>query len=188
MKDSENKYIQAKRKIDNLTKSSSSSIEYSHSQSVLKWLLKLKPEADIALKLSALGHDIDRSFGQPVKREDFKTYEEFKMKHAARSASILRDILSELDFDGKIIEKVVSLVKDHEIGGSGDVEILKEADSLSFFDNNLEHYMETRPDYMKDKIKFMYSRLSPKARDLVKKIKFKKEMKNIVLETIKSID
>jgi len=183
------KYKKAKKEIDNLTKHSSSTIEYSHSQSVLKWLLKLKPNADIALRISALGHDIDRSYGQPVKRDNFKTYNEFKMKHAARSAQILRSILEKLDFPNEIIEKVIYLVENHEVGQEGDVKILKEADSLSFFENNLEHYMETRPGYIKDKIKFMYSRLSPEAKKLVKRIKFKSpNIKKLVFEVIKEID
>jgi len=44
------------------------------------------------------------------------------------------------DFNEKTIEKTKFLIENHETGGNGDVEILMEADSLSFFDNNLEHY------------------------------------------------
>ena len=44
-----------------------------HSKNTLEWLLKLKPDADDALKIAALGHDIERAIAErKVRREDFK--------------------------------------------------------------------------------------------------------------------
>ncbi|MBX4196771.1 HD domain-containing protein [Candidatus Pacearchaeota archaeon] len=176
------------KEIDNLTKHSKSKIEYSHSHSVLKWVLKLKPDADIALKVAALGHDIDRSYGEPVKKDESESYESFKMRHAARSAMIIDDILKKFDIDDKIRKKVKTLIENHEIGGSGDVEVLKDADSLSFFENNLEHYQRTHLPYLKDKITFMYTRLSAKAKALLTTMSFQNEdLKKIVLDVIRKL-
>ena len=178
------KYKEIKKKIDELTKKAPHEIEYVHSQSVLKWVLKLKPNTDVALKIAALGHDIDRSVSGRIKAGDFGSYEEYKKQHALRSAKIISELMGKLNFDKKTLEKTRFLIENHEVGGGGDVEILKEADSLSFFENNLKHYKKINPDYVKDKIRFMYDRLSKKARKMVLEIKFQnEELKNLVMET-----
>ena len=169
------KYKLIEKQIDNLTKKAAYRIEYSHSHSVLEWILKLKPKADISLKIAALGHDIDRCIEPITNKKDFDNYDLYKKFHASRSAKIIVELMKKLDFDKKKIDKTKFLIENHEIGGKGDAEILKEADSLSFFENNLKHYIEINPYYVKDKIRFMYSRLSKKARKLVLKVNFENE-------------
>ena len=185
------KFDLIKKEIDKLTKDVPYEIEYSHSQSVLKWILKLKPNADVALKIAAIGHDIDRSIPERrIRAEDFNNYNKYKKQHSLRSSEIISELMKKFNFNKEIIEKTQLLIENHEVGGKGNVEILKEADSLSFFENNLEHYIKTNPKYVKDKIKFMYKRLSEKAKKLVlEEITFKnKKIKKIVKETIANID
>jgi hypothetical protein len=160
--------------ISKITKNAADKTEYGHSQSVWQWVLKLKPDADIALQIAALGHDIDRSFEDYRKmKAKYATYDEYKKAHALLSAQITCDILKKHNFDRAMIEKVKHLIENHEIGGEGDVAILTEADSMTFF-NNLQHYRDTHTEKETiDKIKFMYNRLSTKAKKLVNQIKFK---------------
>lgn len=184
------KFYLIKKEIDKLTKEAPYEVEYSHSQSVLKWVLKLEPHADVALKIAALSHDIDRSIPERrIRAEDFNDYNEYKKQHSLRSSEIISELMKKFNFNKEIIEKTQFLIENHEIGGEGDAEILKEADSLSFFENNLGHYIKTNPKYVKDKIKFMYTRLSEKAKKLVlEEINFKdKKIKKIVKETIAHI-
>ena len=160
--------------ISKITKNAMDKTEYGHSQSVWQWVLKLKPDADIALQIAALGHDIDRSFEDFRKvKSKYATYDEYKKAHALLSAKIICDILIKHNFDRKTIDKVKYLIENHEIGGEGDVAILTEADSITFF-NNLSHYREMHTEKETiDKIKFMYKRLSDKAKKLVKQIRIK---------------
>lgn len=183
------KFDLIKEKIDKITKNAPHKIEFSHSQSVLKWVLKLKPYADISLKIAALGHDIDRSFPeQRIKPTDFSDYNEYKKRHSEKSAEIISNLMKKIGFENKIIEKTKFLIEKHEVGGKGDAEILKEADSISFFENNLLDYIDRNPEYVKDKIKFMYNRLSKEARRMVLQIKFQtEEIENLVRETISHI-
>jgi len=182
-----NEFNLIKKEIEKLTKKSFVKQDYIHSQSVWKWVLRLKPDADIALQIAALGHDIDRCFeDKGIKREDYEIYDEYKKQHALTSAKIMCELLKKFGFEKEIIDKVNLLVKNHEIGGEGDLEILKEADSITFFEYNLPFYRKTHTlKETKDKIKFMYTRLNEKAKKLIDKIKFEdKDINNLFQETI----
>ena len=180
------KFNLIKKEIDSITKKAPIPIEYKHSQSILKILLKLNPKADISLKIAALGHDIDRSIPElRIKPKGFKDYNKYKKQHSIRSAEIIVNLMESMAFKKEIIEKTKFLIENHEVGGETDVETLKEADSISFFQDNLEYYKKKYPDYFKDKVEFMYKRLSSKAREIVLKLKIKnkeieKEVKDII--------
>ena len=160
--------------IKKITKNATDKTEYDHSQWVWQWVLKLKPEADSALQIAALGHDIDRSFeDQRKRRQYFAIYDEYKKEHALLSAQIMCDLLRKHNFDETMMDKVKHLIENHEVGGEGDVEILKEADSITFF-NSLLHYRQTHNQAETiAKIKFMYDRLNDNAKLMVKQIDFK---------------
>ena len=181
------KFALLRKEIENLTKNSYAKIDSYHIQSVLKWVLKLKPESSIALKIAALGHDIDRSFSErKPKREDFDTYEKYKDAHAKMSAQIITELMQKYNFDAKTIGKVKFLIENHEIGGEEDVEILKEADSIAFFENNLDYYKKNYSlHHTKEKIKFMYKRLSDKTKRLIGEIELQnKDLENLFREAI----
>ena len=54
----------AKKQICAIISKSSVPEDPRHADNVLKWLLKLKPDADEALQIEALAHDIDRANDQ----------------------------------------------------------------------------------------------------------------------------
>ncbi len=162
-----------KEEIERMAKKADYEIEHSHMLSVFEWVLRLKPDADLALKIAALGHDIERYDENKVKRENFDSYEKFKRAHAQRSATITSNLMNQYGFNEQIIQKTAFLIANHEVGGEGDVEIIKDADSLSFFDNNVYSYWKTHSSFFKDKIMFMYSRLSTRGKTLFKEIFFK---------------
>lgn len=168
-----NKFDFVLEEIKAITKKATDKTEFDHSQSVWQWVLKLKPDADIALQIAALGHDIDRSFeNRRMKRQDFAVYDKYKKQHALLSAQIMCDILRAHNFDKTTIDKVKNLIENHEVGGEGDVKILMEADSITFF-KNFTHYRQTHTQEKTiDKIKFMYNRLNDNARAMVNQIDF----------------
>lgn len=161
-----------------------------HSKLTLEWILKLKPDADEALQIAALSHDIDRAIEKRrVKKENFKDYENYKRGHAKESAKIICEILEKHDFDNNFIKKVKFLIENHETGGSEEVDILKEADSLTFFNWDIYFYLKDKgTEKTKEKIRFMYERLSEKAKKLVNQIKFKnKEIADLFKEAISEL-
>lgn len=181
------KVVLIKKEIEKLMLKSSVKEDPVHSKLVLKWVLKLKPDADVALQIAALGHDIDRCFKErKVKIENFESYDKFKEQHALMSAKILSELLEKFDFDKEVIDRVKYLVEYHETGRCSDTEILKEADSIAFSEYNLSFFRKTHTlEQTKDKIKFMYTRLSKKAKKIVSQIKLKdKEIDELLKNTI----
>lgn len=180
------KFELVKKEIEKITKSAPLKIEYPHSQSVYNLVLKLKPDASIPLKIAALGHDIDRSLlKERIKPEDFpNNYAEYKKQHSIKSAKIISELMKKYLFDNSEIEKAKFIIENHEVGGKGDVEILKEADSISFFKDNLSYYKEKYPLHFKGKINFMYSRLSEKGKKLVLHLIKESKLKDEVMDII----
>ncbi|MBW1984644.1 MAG: hypothetical protein JRI53_07985, partial [Deltaproteobacteria bacterium] len=77
----------AKQKIRAVISKSSVPEDPIHAENVLEWILKLKPDADEALQIAALAHDIERSVeGMKIQRSDFNDYNQFKAAHANNSA------------------------------------------------------------------------------------------------------
>ncbi|HRY82329.1 MAG TPA: DUF4202 family protein [Candidatus Moranbacteria bacterium] len=154
--------------------------ELKHAQLTLKWLLRLNPDADEALRISALAHDIERAI-TGITEKDLKEYSginQFKKEHAKRSAKIVINMMKKYHYGKHNLEKVKRLIESHEVGGNKEQNILMEADSLAYFDYNVPHYFRRYGDKRtKEKIQFMYKRLSNKAQCLVRKIKFNKKVK-----------
>ncbi len=155
-----------------------------HSKNTLKWLLKLKPDADEALQIAALGHDVERAAPQrKVRREDFQDYDRFKAAHASNSAEILKEIMLQCGIeDETLIQEVYDLVRRHEVGGDARSSLLKDADSISFFEVNLPlYYQRNDPEETKRRCRWGYRRLSEEAKKIVGKLTFENEQLNTLL-------
>jgi hypothetical protein len=112
--------------------------DFRHAENTVSWLIRLGPDADIALKLAALGHDIERADEtRKVRRQDFPDYDSFKSAHARRSAFLLDSLLNACGVSRGIRREVKRLVALHEVGGDSRSDLLQDADSLSFFAVNL---------------------------------------------------
>ncbi len=149
-----------------------------HSKNTLEWLLKLAPDADDALRVSALGHDIERAMeGRKVKREAFRDFDEFKSAHARNSAEILKGIMEECGIEDRgFIDDVYNLVLRHESGGDPRSDLLKDADGISFFHVNLPLYFERNGwDETERRCIWGYRRLSDMARDIVRGFDYRDE-------------
>jgi hypothetical protein len=141
-----------------------------HSKNTKKWVLELNPKADMALQIASLGHDIERSIEErKIKRENFTDYDEFKKAHSQNSAAVLQEILSKYDVNHDFIGKVVHLVLLHEFGGTPEADTLKYADSISFFDVNLQFYFQRNSERETTfRMKWGYKKLSKVAKSIVR--------------------
>jgi hypothetical protein len=143
-----------------------------HAENTLDWLLKLDPEADQALQIAALAHDIDRAVeAQKVHRADFSDYNGFKDAHAHNGARILRVILNRCGVAKSIADEACRLVILHEVGGDPRSDMLKDADSISYFEVNLPLYYqrEGREETIR-RCNWGYRRLSARMKEVVKTI------------------
>ena len=142
------------------------------------WVERIYPKADVALVIAAITHDIERGFVQkriPPSPEfkgakwDDPVYDKW---HSERSAKFVKEFLEKENADKKLIEKIVQLISHHEHGGWKEVDILKDADSISFLEINVPHFIskisgDFSKDDVKEKFDLMYYRISsPKAKKI----------------------
>ncbi len=167
----------AKRKIRAVIAGSRVPEDPRHADNTLEWLLRLEPDAGDALQLAALAHDIDRAIEESkVRRADFDDYDAFKAAHARNGAEILRPILIACGVAGNIVDETCRLVLVHEVGGDPSSDLLKDADSISYFDVNLSLYYQ-REGWAETKRRSLwgYQRLSARAKEFVNKICYQDE-------------
>ena len=176
----------AKRRIRVIIEGSRVHEDLRHADNTLKWLLHLEPEADEAMQIAALAHDIDRAINEiKVKRTDFDDFDAFKTAHARNGAKILRPILNAFALEQDVVEETCRLVTCHEVGGDPRSNLLKDADSISFFDVNLPLYYE-REGWQEAKRRSIwgYRRLSSRAKEIVKNITYQDETLTRLLKEV----
>ena len=156
--------------------------DYRHALNVLAWVRRFKPDADIALQIAALAHDIERALpDKKVHRSEFQDYDEFKQSHAKNSARIVRELLTKYEIDQQIVERICYLIRNHEFGTKDDEDliVLKDADSLSFFEVNLPHYYKREgKEETYRRMYWGFLRLSEKAKSFLRNINYKENVLN----------
>ena len=113
-----------------------------HLLRALEWLDRLEPNAREAVRLATLTHDMERAFPGPdspaLTSLDDPIYERL---HSERSARIVRDWLRGHGADEDLVRDVSELIRDHEVGGSREADLVQAADRLSFLETNIDLFL-----------------------------------------------
>ncbi|MFA6963853.1 MAG: DUF4202 family protein [Patescibacteria group bacterium] len=139
-----------------------------HYVQTLHWLFVLKPDASLALQIAAYGHDVERAFKKDKGDRMRLMYEkpEQLTEHQEKSAAIMYDFIIHEFADSSLADSVKEIISKHEIGGTDDQNLLKDADSLSYLEVNaprhVGHLGEVPGSEMRDKFRWMYERISSK--------------------------
>lgn len=181
-----------KAEISEIIGRSDEKFDSQHSINTVKWIKRLEKNPSKELLIAALAHDIERGVTPTVHKRPNETYDDYKMRHAQRSSEIIANLMLKFNFAHNSIEKVRKLVKNHEVGGDKETNILRDADSVAFFDSldsNVKQYInrggfESTKDRIKDKIVFMYQRTSSRAKRLIKTINFEDRELRIICNDI----
>lgn len=145
--------------------------DYQHALDVWQWTLRLDPEASAAVQIAALFHDIERIFTEAESRSEqaVSDYDDYKARHAARSAWITAAVLREEKLDPTLAERAVELVAGHDQPGrvdSPDAALLEDADALSFFSLNRAGYLRYYgEEQARRKVEWTFARLSRRGRE-----------------------
>ena len=142
-----------------------------HLTRTVDWLLKLEPLADEALLTAGVTHDIERAFREEAVYEKMFLSENafrdeaFLDYHQQRSAGIIDKFLASITCPVDLRSKVKHLIAHHETGGDPESNLLKDADSLSFFQTNVDLFVtvkvrESSPEKVKRKFDWMFERIS----------------------------
>jgi hypothetical protein len=114
-----------------------------HLVRTLEWIDTLAPAAADAVRLAALTHDMERAFpgpDQPIPTD--LNDPEYERLHSERSARIVSNWLRAQRADESVVDDVARLIEAHEIGGWPDADLVQAADSLSFFDTNIDLFLD----------------------------------------------
>lgn len=157
-----------------------------HAENTLDWLLKLKPAADEALQIAALGHDIERALEvREVKRADYSDYEIFKAAHARMSAEILGGIMKDCGVPPDMASEVYLLVYRHEIGGDPRADLIKNVDSISYFHVNMPlYYQREGREETKRRCIWGYGRLSARGKKIIESMTYSDEKLTKLLQEV----
>lgn len=144
------------------------------------WIKELEPNADDEIVIAALGHDIERAFRSAEGFEKINKSskgmrdEEFLTEHQKVGGELMEKFLLENGATKDFASKVKGLIEKHEVGGTEEQNLLKDADSLSFFENNVDHFLSDKvkangTEKVRDKFRWMFERItSEKAKEIAK--------------------
>lgn len=160
-----------------------------HAENTVEWLLRLRPNAGLALLLAALGHDIDQATPDRIRREAFDDYDAFKNAHAERSTALLAEIFSECDVEEAIASEACRLVRLHEVGGAPDADLLCDADSLSYFDVILPLYYQ-REGYEESLRRCVWGlqRITPGSQQYLTEMRQSAELQKLVRHALRIVE
>ncbi len=148
-----------------------------HFERTMYWAKQLKPDADEPILIAAYAHDIARAFRKDNTQQTFKDKEfndpELLAQHQEEGATIISNFLQKENYDEDAIKRVQNIVLNHEVGGSKESDLIKDADSISYLEINAVKHVKLASDLGKEKIgnkiTWMYDRItSPKAKELAK--------------------
>ncbi len=149
-----------------------------HLRRTLYWLEQLQPEADPALRLAALCHDVQRAeeveSGAAHGVFTSLTGEAYLAHHQRQGARMVVEFLAHAGVDEDLVRRVAELVASHEVGGDDDRNALLDADSISFFENSVGYVLEmVGPGQtaagLREKFEWMFARIrSARARELAR--------------------
>ena len=174
------------KRIASILKESRVEEDAEHSKITRKWILKLKKNAGEELQIAALAHDIDRAVKPRTRMRNGESYEKYKIRHSKRSARITADLMKECGYDNISIGKTRKFIEKHESGGDPESDLLRDADSIAYFDYNIGFYLRREgAERTKKKINFMYLRASERARKRIRKIRFAASVRKVFNEAVK---
>ncbi len=108
-----------------------------------------------------------------IRRKDFSDYEAFKAAHAISSSTILQNILTKCGVERDVADEACRLVEYHETGGDPRTDLLKDADSISFFEVNLPlYYQREDPAETRRRCVWGYQRLSSRMKKVAQSMTY----------------
>lgn len=159
-----------------------------HALDAWQWLLRLAPQASLAVQLAALFHDIERLESEADRRveQHAPDYQAFKDAHARRGGDVAYDVLVSAGVDRTTALRTRAIVATHERRGADpDVDLLNDADALSFFSLNSAGYADYfGPAQTRKKVAYTLGRLGPSARARLAGVRLRSDVRTHLMEAM----
>jgi len=172
--------------VDNSFKNCVTGYDPAHFQRTVYWATQLKTDVDEAIQIAAYSHDIQRAFRSTNTENTFKGLEmndpEFLRAHQEQGARIITDFLRNKGYNRINVQRVYNMVLHHEEGGEDESDLIKDSDSLSYFDTNVtKHIHKTSlvigKDKIRRKIEWMFERISSSRAKEIARPKYEEALK-----------
>lgn len=157
--------------------------DFDHALDVWQWVLRLAPDATLAVQLAALFHDIERLISESERRfEQLATdYQKYKDRHAALGAKIAAAELGEAGVPEWIVRDVARLITTHERASGRAGALLNDADALSFFSLNSAGFADYYgPEHTRKKVAWTLRRLSRRARTYLDHVRLRPDVRALL--------
>jgi hypothetical protein len=169
--------------------------DWAHAVDVWQWTIRLDPDADLAVQLAALFHDVERLVSEADIRVEHQAddYQAFKDEHARRGAELADETLAAAGVDTETRARTARLIAGHEhlpapgdpdianIGDIADLALLNDADALSFFSLNSPGYADYfGPEAARRKVAWTLARLRPAARERLGTVRLRPDVAEMI--------
>lgn len=178
--------VQCHEKLHDLSKPLVSA-DYDHALDVWQWVLRLEPDASVALQIAALFHDIERLESEAEQRieQHAPDYQAFKDAHARGGAAFTSALLKRIELDPGVIRRVARLIELHERPQVGQREVeasvLADADALSFFTLNSPGFVDYYgTNHATSKVAYSLGRMTPGARRMLGRVKLRADVRALL--------
>ena len=146
--------------------------DYDHALDTWQWVMRLAPDAGLAVQLAALFHDFERLVSEADARVEHRSsdYQAFKDRHAERGAELADTVLQGVGIDLATRQRTAHLIARHDAPDprdpeAGDLALLNDADALSFVSLNSACYLDYfGPEPTRRNVAYTLRRLRPEAR------------------------
>ena len=153
-----------------------------HFVRTLYWVLKLDPGVSEEVKIAAYAHDIERALFK-YNIGAFLLDEEVLRNHQMNGAKAIYDFLLKEGASPAFSSRVKKLIEKHEIGGTYEQNLIKDADSISYFETNALKHVEWIDKFSKEQIQakldWMYNRISFEKTKEIAKPFYEKSIKKL---------
>lgn len=143
-----------------------------HAENTMLWITRLRHDADEIMQLAGYGHDIERSLPDRLTYDMFDSYDDYKRAHAERAGRIAAEIARECGYNADEVERLAYIIANGEFNSDDpEVQLLCDADSISYFDNNVTYYLKDKgSEGTRKKMAFMYERASERAKQHIRQV------------------
>lgn len=166
--------------------------DYDHALDVWQWVLRLTPTAGLALQLAALFHDVERLVSEADRRIEHTApdYQAFKDAHAEHGAGMAAEVLAACGVELGTCTQVADLICQHEVPShalrSADLELLANADALSFFSLNSSGFADYYgAEHTRKKVRYSLGRMTSHAIARLADMRLREDVAALLAEAVR---
>jgi tRNAThr (cytosine32-N3)-methyltransferase len=155
--------------------------ERAYGESVLAWVLRLRPEAEGLLRLCALAQHLERwVIPRDSRPMDRAGYHAWRTAVAHRQGERLQEILLAAGYPAAEAERAGRLVAKRIPRSDADAQVLEDGACLVFLDEQVDEFASKQADKMISIIRKTWVKMSPAAQDLARQLPLSPEAATLV--------